>query len=144
MDVKVAGVLAVSSATPSAAPDVGSLVLDIGPDQVDSPVLRRLLEEVGDDVPEDQSPKAAKYNRTHNRHNRQFLLPLAPAEPSGAPAVPSIVVDIDPEQVASPALRCLLAEVRDDSPCDDSPQGVRYDRTHHRHNRQFLLPPGGD
>jgi hypothetical protein len=63
------------SAEPSTLPDLGSLVVDIDPEQVTSPALRRLLEEVCDDVPEDLSPKAAKYNRTHNRHNRQFLLP---------------------------------------------------------------------
>jgi hypothetical protein len=70
------------------------------------------------------------------------ILGVQDAAPS-APVLRAIVVEIDPEQVASPALRRLLEEVRDDSECDLGPKGAMYDRTHHRHNRQFLLPSGG-
>jgi hypothetical protein len=144
MHEQTAGLLAVGSTEPSTVAGIGALVVDIDPEQVTSPALRRLLEQVCDDAPEDLNPKSAHYNRTHNRHNRQFLLPMAPPEPSGAPDLRPLVVDIDPEQVTSPALKRLLEEVREDSLCDSGPQGAHYDRTHHRHNRQFLLPSGGN
>jgi hypothetical protein len=49
----------------------------------------------------------------------------------GIPAV----VDIDPDQVASPALRRLLEEVRnEDIGCSTLSYGP-YDRVHNKHNR---------
>jgi hypothetical protein len=44
------------------------------------------------------------------------------------------VVDIDPDQVASPALKRLLEEVRnEETGCNGEPYA--YDRTHNTHNR---------
>jgi len=48
----------------------------------------------------------------------------------GIPAV----IDIDPDQIVSPALKRLLEEVRnDDTGCDGEHYG--YDRAHNKHNR---------
>ncbi len=44
------------------------------------------------------------------------------------------VVDIDPDQVSSPALRRLLEEVRnEETGCAEQPYA--YDRVHNKHNR---------
>lgn len=44
------------------------------------------------------------------------------------------VVDIDPDQVLSPALRRLLEEVRnEETGCGGQPYA--YDRVHNKHNR---------
>jgi len=43
-------------------------VVDIDPDQVGSPALRRIVEEVQNDA--ELVAVAGHYDRTHNRHNR--------------------------------------------------------------------------
>jgi hypothetical protein len=44
------------------------------------------------------------------------------------------VIDIDPDQVASPALKRLLEEVQnEDMGCSGEPYA--YDRAHNKHNR---------
>jgi hypothetical protein len=52
----------------------------------------------------------------------------------GARSEISAVIDIDPEQIASPALKRLLEEVRnEDMGCNGEPYA--YDRVHNTHNR---------
>jgi len=44
------------------------------------------------------------------------------------------VIDIDPDQISSPALKRLLEEVRnEDTGCNGEPYA--YDRAHNKHNR---------
>ena len=51
----------------------------------------------------------------------------------GRAEIPAMI-DIDPEQVASPALKRLLEEVRnEDTGCNGKLH--KYDRVHNRHNR---------
>ena len=45
---------------------VEAAIQDISPEDVHSPALRRLIE----DVRENGGPEPTLYNRTHNRHNR--------------------------------------------------------------------------
>ncbi len=63
--------------------------------------------------------------------------PLSPADTTGYCGLlelRALVADITPEEVASPALRRLLEEVRDDS-AGCSERTYAYDRTHNKHNR---------
>jgi hypothetical protein len=59
---------------------------------------------------------------------------VAPVKNAGDPTGIPAVVDIDPDQVASPALRRLLEEVQNaDTGCNGEPYA--YDRVHNTHNR---------
>jgi hypothetical protein len=69
-----------------------------------------------------------------NEQTGKQIVPLAPVEAAGLEELRSLVVDIALEEVASPALRRLLEEVRDDSACGKE-QTYAYDRTHKKHNR---------
>lgn len=40
-------------------------ILDINPDEVESPALQRLIRDI-----QEETPAPSAYNRMHNRHNR--------------------------------------------------------------------------
>ena len=40
-------------------------IKDIGPDEVKSPALKRLIQDI-----QEETPAPSAYNRVHNRHNR--------------------------------------------------------------------------
>ena len=47
----------------------GRAIQDIEPDQIDSPALRRLIQDIRGEA-DDASANTSAYNRMHNRHNR--------------------------------------------------------------------------